>query len=178
MQCLHKPGSLDAAQQSSETYVTPNTPTFSTAVAALPTDYPSESTIAAVSRPKCYFCENSKHPCHKYPAKEAVCRRCQKKGHFANVCRSNPASTRSEQSNKTASVYFASISCIWRDIINKGSALGCSLLNALYQNFFTVYQKLEYTQVAGKAAEDCMLAAIREVEAISDYSYKGGNVYI
>ena len=94
--------SLDAAQRSSETYVTPNPPTFSTAAATLSTDDPSESTIAAVCGTKCYFCGYSKHP---RPAKEAVCRSCQKKGHFANVCRSNPASNRSEQSNATASVY-------------------------------------------------------------------------
>ncbi len=65
---------------------------------------------------------------------------------------------------------FVLISCIGRDVIYKCSAFGCSLLHALYQNFFTVYQKLGYIELVGKAAEDCMLAAIREVEATSDYS--------
>ncbi len=96
--------SLDTAQRSSETYVTPNLFKFSTAAATLFPDDPSKSTIAAVSGPKCYFCGNSKHSPHKCPAKEAVSQSCQKEGHFANVCRSNPASTRSEQSI-LASVY-------------------------------------------------------------------------
>ena len=68
---------LKAAQRSTETYVTPNPPTFSTAAANLSTDDPFESIRAAVSGPKCYFCGYSKHLRHKCPAKEAVCRSCQ-----------------------------------------------------------------------------------------------------
>ena len=45
------------------------------------------------SRPfslKCYFCGFNKHPRHKCPAKDTICGKCQKKGHYARVCRGNP----------------------------------------------------------------------------------------
>lgn len=64
-----------------------------------------ESTLAAVTGPKCYFCGYSKHPRHKCPAKDATCKRCQKRGHSAKVCRSNPAGSQLEQGSAAASVY-------------------------------------------------------------------------
>jgi hypothetical protein len=35
---------------------------------------------------KCYFCGFSAHPRMKCPAKDATCRSCSKRGHFAKVC--------------------------------------------------------------------------------------------
>ena len=46
----------------------------------------SDSTLAAAD-PKCFFCGNSKHPRCKCPAKDAICNKCQKGGHFSKVCR-------------------------------------------------------------------------------------------
>ena len=95
--------SLDVAQKSSETYVSPNPSAFPTAAttssAATSLSPPSqvgihedecEGTLAATTGAKCYFCGYSKHPRHKCPAKDATCRKCQKRGHFAKVCKSNP----------------------------------------------------------------------------------------
>lgn len=55
------------------------------------------------SSPKCYFCGYNKHVRAKCPAREQTCIKCQKKGHFAKVCRSNP-------SNKSNFTHSASIS--------------------------------------------------------------------
>ena len=104
--------SLHTAQKSSETYATPDPPSFHAAAAA-PSSSPHtskpendpEGTIAAVTGAKCYFCGYSKHPRHKCPARDATCKRCQKKGHFAKVCRSNPAGDQRELGSATATVY-------------------------------------------------------------------------
>jgi len=61
--------------------------------------------LATITGAKCYFCGYSKHACQKCPAKDSTCRSCQKKGHFAKVCRSNLAGGQPEQSSVTASVY-------------------------------------------------------------------------
>jgi len=37
---------------------------------------------------KCFFCGNKKHPQSRCPARGVDCYKCQKKGHFAEVCRS------------------------------------------------------------------------------------------
>ena len=104
--------SLDDAQRNSDTYASPN-PTCS-AVQERPINdrtRPPESLMAA-SRPNyrpsppvnnyrspnaasnnktCYFCGYDQHPRYKCPAKEATCNKCQRRGHFAKVCRSNPS---------------------------------------------------------------------------------------
>ena len=102
---------LHAAQRSSEMYSTPNPPSFPTAAATSPpllevnTDGNPDSALAAAAGAKCYFCGYNKHPRHKCPAKDATCRSCQKKGHFARVCKSNSPSSRPEQGGAMASVY-------------------------------------------------------------------------
>ena len=59
----------------------------------------NEVTAAAgFAEEKCYFCGYKKHPRLKCPAKEAICKKCSKVGHFAKVCRS----TSTEKSHKTA----------------------------------------------------------------------------
>jgi len=45
---------------------------------------------------KCYYCGNKRHPRFKCPARDRVCYKCKKKGHFSSVCLSeskNPAPT-------------------------------------------------------------------------------------
>ena len=101
--------SLHTAQKSSETYVTPDPPPFHAAATTSShisqSGDDSESVITAVTGAKCYFCGYSRHPRHKCPAKDATCKKCQKKGHFAKVCRSNPAGDQLEHSRATASAY-------------------------------------------------------------------------
>src|SRR5204863_8612172 len=43
---------------------------------------------AAMNQPKCYFCGRSRHPRSSCPARESFCKQCNKKGHFAQVCKS------------------------------------------------------------------------------------------
>ena len=42
----------------------------------------------AVFAEKCYFCGKNKHPRSQCPAREVICYRCHKIGHFSKVCRS------------------------------------------------------------------------------------------
>ena len=102
--------SLDAAQNSSESYSSPNhlspttvSPTTATALPQSPTpEHALDSTLAAIGGAKCYFCGYNKHPRQRCPAEEATCNKCQKMGHFAKVCRSNPASPKSGSSSAAA----------------------------------------------------------------------------
>ena len=51
----------------------------------------SSQASARLSDPKCYFCGgHGKHPRVRCPARNAICRNCSKRGHFAQVCRSSP----------------------------------------------------------------------------------------
>ena len=52
------------------------------------TDNVSEAT-SSVSK-LCTFCGRSIHARSMCPAKNAVCFKCQRRGHFANVCKSKP----------------------------------------------------------------------------------------
>ncbi|XP_069977729.1 uncharacterized protein [Penaeus vannamei] len=56
-------------------------------------DLESESVLAAsATKAKCFFCGLLRHPRSKCPARDAVCHKCQKKGHFSKVCRSSSVS--------------------------------------------------------------------------------------
>nr|XP_027217256.1 uncharacterized protein LOC113809744 [Penaeus vannamei] len=53
----------------------------------------SESVLAAsATKAKCFFCGLLRHPRSKCRARDAVCHKCQKKGHFSKVCRSSSVS--------------------------------------------------------------------------------------
>ena len=87
---------LDSAQKSYELHSAPSGSSFS-ATASEPKsaveDSPDCSSVSASACSKCLFCGYSKHPCSRCPAREATCYKCQKKGHFAKVCHSSPASS-------------------------------------------------------------------------------------
>ena len=100
--------SLETAQKNSESYGSfspPPIPTAAMTSSPKSIEEDSETITAATSGAKCYFCGYSKHPRQKCPAKEAICRRCQNKGHFAKVCRSNPVSSQSAQGGASAAMY-------------------------------------------------------------------------
>ncbi|KFD50088.1 hypothetical protein M513_09048 [Trichuris suis] len=90
---------LHSAQKSVETYLLPmraDTTVASTGAGdrrELDNANALEEPCAALAMKKtrCFFCGLSKHERTLCPARDAVCRRCSKKGHFAKVCRSAPA---------------------------------------------------------------------------------------
>ena len=86
---------LDSAMRSSERYSAPQPVTTAATASEIVHQNQvdsqvdsthSDSTFAAAD-PKCFFCGNCKHPRSKCPAKDAICNKCQKRGHFAKVCR-------------------------------------------------------------------------------------------
>ena len=86
---------LDSAMRSSESYFVPQPVTTAATASEIVHQNQvdsqvdsthSDSTLAAAD-PKCFFCGNSKHTRSKCPAKDAICNKCQKRGHFVKVCR-------------------------------------------------------------------------------------------
>ncbi|KAK3890922.1 hypothetical protein Pcinc_005167 [Petrolisthes cinctipes] len=55
--------------------------------------YVESPPIVAVVKGKCFFCGNSRHPRARCPARESICHKCQKEGHFAKVCRATSTTT-------------------------------------------------------------------------------------
>ena len=101
----NKARAYESAQKHSENYITPYSPFYvNTASTNIDpsNNQNTESTVSAVSSELCYFCGNKRHPRIKCPAKEVFCNRCNKKGHFAKVCRS----ARSESTSTSDSTNF------------------------------------------------------------------------
>ena len=88
--------SLELAMCNSESYASP--PLSVNAAVPLTATEDQEQidsgTLVAVGSDAstCFFCGNSNHPRSRCPARDAVCSKCQKKGHFAKVCRSKKIS--------------------------------------------------------------------------------------
>ena len=83
--------SLELAMRFSESYSSPPS-SVNAAVPPAATEDQEQidpGTLAAVGSDTstCFFCGNSNHPRSRCPARDAVCSKCQKKGHFAKVCR-------------------------------------------------------------------------------------------
>ena len=83
--------SLELGMLNSECYSSPPS-SVNAAVSAAAMEHREQTdpgTLAAVGSDAstCFFCGNSSHPRSKCPARDAVCSNCQKKGHFAKVCR-------------------------------------------------------------------------------------------
>jgi hypothetical protein len=119
---------LDSAQKSSELYSTPSSATFSAAASAkcsedIPSSLPlpvatdnisavATNSTSATAGNKCSFCGYSKHPRSKCPARDAICHNCQKKGHFARVCRSALSTTTGSTATAISQPIFASVSAV------------------------------------------------------------------
>lgn len=80
---------LDSAQRNCESYS--DIPSSRVISASCDKESDGEletaTVMAAAVVSKCFFCGLRRHPRSKCPAREAVCHKCQKKGHFAKVCR-------------------------------------------------------------------------------------------
>ncbi|XP_064104081.1 uncharacterized protein LOC135213917 [Macrobrachium nipponense] len=80
----------------------------------------SESVSAATSGARCFFCGNNRHPRTQCPAKDAVCLKCKKQGHYARVCRSvkqvSGSSSPKHSAAMPASIVGASPKCLEKSI--------------------------------------------------------------
>ena len=90
-QAFQEARTLELAQKHSDDFQSP-----STSIVAGITSEQSETALAAANKgptgaekQKCFFCGNDRHPRQKCPARESVCNKCQKTGHWERVCRSN-----------------------------------------------------------------------------------------
>ncbi|CAB4023460.1 Retrovirus-related Pol poly from transposon opus [Paramuricea clavata] len=109
---------LELAMRSSETYtvtqpsVNAAVPTYSD-ISHSPTELPESRTVAAMEvENSCFFCGNARHPRSKCPARDVTCLKCQKKGHFAKVCRGKPANPRGRISAAVWSPSLATVPTI------------------------------------------------------------------
>ena len=126
--------SLESAMRSSESY-TVSRPSFIAAVSpvgtlpvappvTIPSDQPDFNPLAAVplEGPTFFFCGNSKHFRSKSPAREAICMKCQKKGHFARVCRGKSSNSKNGVSATLWSPTLATLPARAPGSLSKSSA--------------------------------------------------------
>jgi len=100
---------LEMAQKQSEAYSTPVESINYVSADKIETE--DEQSVIAVIRQKCFFCGHDRHPRNSCPAREAVCRNCDKKGHFAKVCILKKTQNL-YKSNTTTSAFIANLACI------------------------------------------------------------------
>ncbi|KAK3880809.1 hypothetical protein Pcinc_014730 [Petrolisthes cinctipes] len=86
---------LDSAQKNSDLYsaTQPSRVLSAATQDTVGEVYVESPPIVAVVKGKCFFCGNSRHPRARCPARESICHKCQKKGHFAKVCRATSTTT-------------------------------------------------------------------------------------
>jgi hypothetical protein len=100
---------LEMAQKQSEAYSMPVESINHVSADNIETE--DEQSVIGVIRQKCFFCGYDRHPRNSCPAREAVCRNCDKKGHFSKVCRSKKTQN-SYKSNTTTSAFIANLAYI------------------------------------------------------------------
>lgn len=124
------------------------------------------STLAAVRTriAKCYFCGNARHPRNLCPARDVLCRNCQKKGHYQKVCKSTPMDSHSTASTNVLA--SASSSCLKKSmtkveingveldaLIDTGSSL--SFINRNYVNKCNIPIKPYYGRITMADSSTC-----------------------
>ncbi|XP_042236977.1 uncharacterized protein LOC121876105 [Homarus americanus] len=81
---------LDLAQRNSESYLRSQAPMNAAAVTSPEKIDSDDSPLsAATQQPNCYFCGGARHNLPQCPERDSTCHKCNKKGHFAKVCRSS-----------------------------------------------------------------------------------------
>ncbi|KFD47300.1 hypothetical protein M513_11810 [Trichuris suis] len=90
--CLDIARILESAQKNSEAYSAPPTPEATVAASAADTPESGHSSAqqesclaAAPKKSRCFFCGLSKHLQSQCPAREVICYKCNKKGHYAKL---------------------------------------------------------------------------------------------
>ena len=109
---------LESTQKSSESYGFTAHPVGAAMTSSTPldSDYsPDRGSSGATGQSysqgsKCYFCGSLKYPRSKYPAREATCHKCQRREHFAKVCRANPT-TNPTRSRTSSAMSFPTTGC-------------------------------------------------------------------
>ena len=109
---------LESAQKSSESYGFTAHPVGVAMTSRTPPDSdnsPDRGSSAATGQSysqgsKYYFSGSLKHPRSKCPAREATCHKCQRRGHFAKVCRANPT-TNPTRSRTSSAMSFPTTGC-------------------------------------------------------------------
>ncbi|XP_054283469.1 uncharacterized protein K02A2.6-like [Macrosteles quadrilineatus] len=89
-----------------------------------PLQQKEEATVSAVKNVdgKCYFCGHDRHSRDRCPAKEATCGKCNKTGHYARVCKSNPTQ-HFKVKQKTSSTSAAQIATTHNTFVLKDSTV-------------------------------------------------------
>ena len=114
---------LDVAQKSSDSY-TSVIPSFSASTDSEGTK-PSQSddtqaavaTVRAQKNSKCFFCGNNRHSRIVCPARDVLCSKCGKRGHFAKVCRSSTSAAVFTDSPMLATALAASLDSLSKAVM-------------------------------------------------------------
>ena len=85
-QAVQQARSLEQAQRNAESYASPAVWADPNAVSAA--SPAGDTSVAAASQPPCFFCGLKRHPRVACPARNSVCGKCGKSGHWRKVCRS------------------------------------------------------------------------------------------
>ncbi|KAA3670917.1 uncharacterized protein DEA37_0013016 [Paragonimus westermani] len=81
---------LETSESQSLSYTHPRVPynescALHSPISIDPSDSGKPDSNLAATIPECFFCGYNKHSCSKCPAREALCRNCNKVGHFQRV---------------------------------------------------------------------------------------------
>ena len=127
---------LEMAQKHSASYVTAEpitnaaVPSVSQVEELCNTETKTDPFSAAASSARCFFCGYNRHPRSQCPARDAVCLKCKKQGHYAKVCRSVKQSS-SPSSSKHSAAMLAAIAGATPKCLEKSvrplKINGCSL---------------------------------------------------
>ena len=107
MQMMDLARSLESAELNAESY---NSNSINPVVAAI-----NDANNNSKKGKGCWNCGNNRHPKSACPAKDSVCRKCNRKGHFDKCCRSSKGnhiaaimndSSEEDQNKTTASAVF------------------------------------------------------------------------
>ncbi len=77
--------------KSSESYTDSQAGLNAAVISSPPVTAPLNNEDLSSEGSSCFFCGNSVHPRSNCSARDAICMTCQKKGHFAKVCRGKAA---------------------------------------------------------------------------------------